>query len=251
MTLNAVLKANKPNARFFSRLTPAEAGRRAEAVAAALPESGSLSFASKLAHAGISHEHNAPMAPPIHLATTYTRPSDGTYLDTDLVYSRYDNPTRVALEKAVFGLETFGLNVSDEQKPTTYAFASGMMAATAVVLSHKTPLTIILPEDHYHGVGVLMSKIFGRHNVSVQRANFMSIPSILEEVSKADPDNEVIVWMETPSNPKIDVIDIAAVCNAVKNVTSHTISTVVDNTMASPVVTRPLEVRSSVSSVLY
>lgn len=236
--------------RGLSTISSAEAGRRAEAIALQRPKWALSKLATKASHAGIQHIPNAPLAPPIHVATTYVRPADGNYLETDSIYSRSDNPTRLLLEKSIFELETYGLSLDDSEgssshemvEPTTWTFASGMMAVSAVVLAHSTPLTIILPHDLYHGVPTVMADVFSRHNVTVKRADMTDTNALLEEIAKADLDAEVIVWMESPSNPKCQVIDIAAVADAVRGVSTHTVTTVVDVTMASPVVTRPLEV---------
>lgn len=237
--------------RWISQLSAADAGRRAEALAkqqTALPRT---KLATSVAHAGIQDIANAPMAPPIHVATTYTRPADGIYRDGDSIYAREDNPTRLQLEKAIFELETIGLSLLDNDKdspqklePTSFAFSSGMMACTAVALAHSSPLTIIFHRDLYHGVPTVMTEVFSRHNVTVKRVDMTDHSTIVEEISKADSKSQVIVWMESPSNPKCEVIDIAAVVNAVKTISTHEITTVVDVTMASPIVTRPLEVRS-------
>lgn len=232
----------------WSYLAPDVAGRRAEALAAGDAEKsddGPMSIATKLSHAGIEDLPNAPMAPPIHLATTYTRPADGNYLANDSIYSRYDNPTRLLLEKTVFDLETHGLQekfAGEQLKSGSFSFASGQMAATAVILAHKTPLTVILPNDLYHGITTLLVDIFSRHGVNIETLDMTDIPQILKKINDVSVGDDVIVWMETPSNPKCQIIDIAAVCEAVAQVSSHKVTTVVDVTMSSPVITRPIEV---------
>ena len=147
----------------------------------------------------------------------------------------------------MFELETWGLDLLEEedvQEPTSWAFSSGMMAATAVILAHSTPLTVILAKDVYHGVPTLLVEVFSRHQVEVRRVDMTgSTDTVVEEIRSIDPSSEVIVWMESPSNPLCEVVDIAAITTAVKGIDSHVITTVVDVTMASPIVTRPLEVR--------
>lgn len=241
---HAVFKASG-SMRGLATISSAEAGRRAEAIS--LQSKGAPSkLATRVAHSGIQDIANAPMAPPIHLATTYVRPADGNYRDTDSIYAREDNPTRLLLEKSIFRLETIGLPLdpvqAEEMEPTTWAFSSGMMAVSAVVLAHSSPLTMVLPHDLYHGVPTLMAEVFSRHNVTVKRADMTVATNVLEEVAKVDPDSDVIVWMESPSNPKCEVIDIAAITDTVRSISTHAVTTVVDVTMASPIVTRPLEV---------
>ncbi len=233
--------------RWLSRISTVDAGRRAEAMALQQSDTKLPVLSTCVAHAGIQNIPNAPMSPPIHVATTYTRPADGMYREGDSIYSRQDNPTRLQLEKTVFQLETIGLSLDSndsaiKMQPTSWAFSSGMMACTAVVLAHSTPLTIILPRDLYHGVPTLMAEVFSRHNVQVKRVDMTVAANVVDEISTVDSTSDVIVWMETPSNPMCELIDIAAITDAVSTISTHTVTTVVDVTMASPIVTRPLEV---------
>ena len=243
----------KQSIRSLTQLSPQEAGKRAEALALQQKNRKKDSIPTVAAHAGIENIHNAPLAPPLHVATTYTRPADGIYQNSDSIYAREDNPTRLLLEKTLFELETWGLDLGstklEDVPPTTWAFSSGMMAATAIILAHATPLTVILPKDVYHGVPTLLVDVFSRHQVDIRRVD-MTGPTnaIVDEIQRADSSSEVIVWMESPSNPLCEVVDIAAITTAVKGIDSHVITTVVDVTMASPIVTRPLEVRINLCS---
>jgi hypothetical protein len=260
--------------RRMSTISSAEAGRRAEALVNSLQhqQSSSPKIGTHAAHAGIQHIPNAPLAPPLHVATTYVRPADGNYLETDSIYARNDNPTRLLLEKSIYTLETIGLlddgsssseQLTTEPPPiTTWAFSSGMMAVSALLLAHSTPLTILIPQDLYHGVPTLMADVFSRHNVTVKRVDMTVPANVSKEIlallakKKSSTDHQevedIIVWMESPSNPKCEVIDIAAVTEEVKSLSKSTthsrVTTVVDGTMASPIVTRPLEVRTNTES---
>lgn len=231
--------------RLFSILTPDEAGRKAETLAAVdLSGKDPLSLSTLLAHAGMENVPNAPMAPPLHTATTYTRPPDGLYRDDDSKYARMDNPTRLLLEKTVFELECIDLEIDESIDPTTFAFSSGMMAVTSIILAHSSPITIIVPNDLYHGVPTVLCQVFSRHNLTIRSADMSDVSDVMDAVLNSEPNSDVIVWMETPSNPLCQVIDIRAVCDAVGSLDSHKVTTVVDVTMASPVLTRPLEVSS-------
>ena len=237
----------KPSIRSLAHLSPQEAGKRAEALALQQKNRKRDSIPTLVAHAGIENIHNAPLAPPLHVASTYTRPADGIYHRSDSIYAREDNPTRLLFEKTLFQLETWGLDLGDakfEDVPTSWAFSSGMMAATAIVLAHTTPLTVILPKDVYHGVPTLLVDVFSRHNVDIRRVDMTGpTKAIVDEIQRTNSSSQVIVWMESPSNPLCEVVDIAAITTAVKGIDSHVVTTVVDVTMASPIVTRPLEVR--------
>eukprot|EP00536_Pseudo-nitzschia_multiseries_P014047 jgi/Psemu1/245849/estExt_Genewise1.C_6510007 len=233
-------------------------------------------MATLLSHAGIDaskHRDNIPMSPPLHTATTYTRPADGIYKEGDSIYARMDNPTRLLLEQCVFELECSHLGIrksaiggNDTPKITSFAFSSGMQAATAILLAHsttttssasstptRTGMTVLIPTDVYHGVRTVLSDVFSRHGVEIASA---AATARAGENSKApsgeDHRHSVIVWMETPSNPRCEVVDIQAVCDAVRSVSERwkdfvNVTTVVDGTMASPVLTRPLELGADVS----
>jgi len=273
------------------------------------------SMATLLSHAGIEVcrggtssssngaglRENVPMSPPLHTATTYTRPADGIYKDGDSIYARMDNPTRLLLERCVFELECSHQMFSTETNiagniPTTtsFAFSSGMQAVTAILLAHSTSsavpnnMTVLIPTDVYHGVRTLLSDVFSRHGVQVRELNMVTTRNNGSEsdndagvvaIEKAISDiataaaiekngkcgvggnqtngetnnrHNVIVWMETPSNPKCEVADIKAICEAARSAADLwsnvvDLTTVVDGTMASPVLTRPLELGADIS----
>jgi cystathionine beta-lyase/cystathionine gamma-synthase len=148
------------------------------------------------------------------------------------------------LEKAIFDLECLHLEVEDDDPAcTSYAFASGLAGVASILLAHSSPLTVLLPDDLYHGVSSLLSDVFSKHGVSARHVNMSQIEEVVQVVSSIDPSHNVIVWMESPSNPKCQVLDIQSICKALEPLRSSlTITTVVDGTMASPILTRPLEV---------
>ena len=191
-----------------------------------------------------------------------------------------DNPTRLLLERAVFKLECANLLSNDNiieadnnATTTCFAFSSGMQAVTSILLAHSSPkTTVLIPTDVYHGVRSLLSDVLSRHGVKVRELNMttsngdgggekaigdaISEIATAMDISKKDNNNDdnnnddlhnIIVWMETPSNPKCEVVDIKAVCDTVRDIAGRwkhvvDVTTVVDGTMASPVLTRPLEV---------
>lgn len=163
-----------------------------------------------------------------------------------------DNPTRLQLEKAVFELECIHLpprQEHDSQPVLSYAFASGLAGVTTILLAHSSPLTVLLPDDLYHGVSSLLVNVFCKHGVSVRPVDMRQIDKIVDAVQDVESNQDVLVWMESPSNPKCHVLDIEAICEALEPLReSKTITTVVDGTMASPILSRPLEVRSVILS---
>lgn len=204
-----------------------------------------VAMSTLLSHAGVVPGDNAPMSPPLHLASTYTRPPNGVYGDTDAIYSRDDNPTRLQLEDMVRQLETHG-----DERPTdgavTCAFASGMAAVSSFVLAHQTPLTVLLPKDLYHGVSSVMVDVFARFSVTVMRVDMREEPAVKRALLDVSTPH-AIVWMETPSNPQCHVLDIERLCQVVHESSSLSSSsteftTIVDSTLCPPCLTQPLRV---------
>jgi cystathionine gamma-synthase len=230
--------------RYLATITPEEAGQKAYELAQQLlkNEKGQLQLSSILAHAGLeslnetynSECRNMAMSPPLHMSTTYTRPPNGRYHESDSVYSRVDNPTRLLLEATMFQLETHGRD-PETDICSSFAFSSGMMAASSIILSHQSPVHVILPKDLYHGVTTVLNSVFDRFNVTTEHIDLANDIEALQK-SVAGKSN-VIVWIESPSNPLCHVIDIKAVCEAVQNAN---VTVVVDSTLAPPVITQPL-----------
>ena len=203
-----------------------------------------------LAHSGVQpFIENAPMAPPVHMATTYARPADGEYLPEDSIYTRNDNPTRLLLESEVARLECKGGKsgvLADDSQVVCCAFSSGMMVASSILLAHKAPVRVLLPKDLYHGVPTVFLDVFARFNVVTDRVDMTNPPAIRDAVA-CIPDNEdVIVWIETPSNPQCQVVDIVAVSDMVHEIRQNA-TVVVDSTMAPPTITQPLLLGADIS----
>lgn len=229
--------------RFYTNLTPAEAGRKAQILAGSSTgkKSEQNHLSTNLAHAGIECQSNAPLAPPLHLSSTYTRPADGVYNETDSIYNRTDNKTRLLLERVVYEMETHGMD-DQSVEPTTFAFSSGMMAASSIILAHSTPISIILPKDVYYGVTTVAVDVFRRHNVEVEHVDMSQISEVTDALSRVTS-SQAIVWIETPSNPLCQVFDMQGICDAVRSASKasgHSVTIVVDSTLAPPILTQAL-----------
>jgi len=234
----------------MSTLTPEEAGRRAEALSKDWESSTAgqnknaarqPSIDTALAHSGVSSwlDDNAPMSPPIHLASTYVRPAPGPYGENDSAYSRMDNPTRLLLEREIARLECFDGKEGDADSAICCAFSSGMMAATSIVLAHSSPLRVLLPRDLYHGVPTVLADVFDRFGVTTTRVDMQDASAVRHAVADCPDGGDVIVWIETPSNPLCQVIDIQALCDELRK-SETKVTTVVDSTLAPPTITQPL-----------
>ncbi|AMN45995.1 cystathionine beta-lyase [Steroidobacter denitrificans] len=193
------------------------------------PASG-LRFSTRCIHAGQAPDPaTGAVMPPIYTTSTYAQSSPGVHQGYE--YSRTANPTRGAWERCIADLEggTHG-----------FAFASGM-AATATLLelidggSH-----IVAMDDLYGGTFRLFERVRRRTaNLEITFAD-LAQPGALEAAVRADTR---MIWMESPTNPLLRLVDIAAVSAFARR---QGILTVVDNTFASPWVQRPLELGADI-----
>jgi cystathionine gamma-synthase len=181
------------------------------------------SFATRAVHAGLEPDPSfGSIIPPIHQTSTYVQPAPGEFAD-DYDYARSANPTRAALERALGELEG-GL---------ASAFASGMAAEHALISAVCSAGDhLILPSDLYGGTYRLVDKVLRRWGLEYDLVD-QTDPASVERAMR--PTTRMI-WVETPTNPLLNVVDIAAVVAL-----SGEALVAVDNTFATPVVQRPLE----------
>lgn len=161
---------------------------------------------------------------PIHLSTTFERDADGGY-PHGYLYSRNHNPNRNSLEAALAALEG---------GRTGAGFGSGLAAVTAIFQGLKPGDHVVAPKDIYHGTANVLKHLFAKWQVS---ASFIDMTDI-DGVARAMQPNTQIVWIETPSNPLLRCVDIAAMVDIAHR---HGARAVADNTFASPVLQRPLD----------
>jgi cystathionine gamma-synthase len=169
------------------------------------------------------------VVPPIYLSTTFEREADGSY-NHDYVYSRADNPNRKLLESSLAALENGAVAVS---------FASGMAATTALFQSLKSGDHLVVPNDAYYATNVLIAEVFmpwGLEMTKVDMTDFQQIKSAIRPNTK-------LIWIETPSNPELKITDIEATANLAHE---HGAILAVDNTWATPVMQRCLELGADV-----
>ena len=175
-------------------------------------------------HAG--HEPDAgtgAVTPPIHLSTTFERQPDLSFRG-GFLYSRYANPNRQALEHCLAELEGGG---------AAACFASGSAATSAVLQSLEADAHIVLPDDAYYGTIKLARDVFGPWRLRYTAVDMSDV----RNVERAITDHTRVVWVESPSNPLVRVVDIAAVARVARKAGAWV---VVDNTWATPVLQRPL-----------
>ena len=180
-------------------------------------------FATRAVHAGLDPDPTfGSVIPAIHQSSTFVQPAPGEFVG-HYDYSRSANPTRSALEAALGELEGgHGL-----------AFASGMAATHALITAVcGAGDHVILPRDLYGGTYRLVDKILTRFGLEYDMVDQTDVDSL----ERALRPQTKLIWVETPTNPLLGVVDIEAVVSR-----SGEALVAVDNTFATPVIQRPLE----------
>lgn len=193
-------------------------------------ERAALRIETLAARAGHGHDTDTgAVTPAIHLSTTFEREPDGSYRG-GYIYSRYANPNRDALERAVAALEGGTVGV---------CFSSGSAATMTLIQAIGPGAHVVAADDAYFGTTKLMRDIFGPWGIEVSLVDMTNLAA----VQGALRSNTRLVWMETPSNPLLRVTDIAAVSGIA---TRAGAVSVVDNTWATPLLQRPLDLGADI-----
>jgi len=165
-------------------------------------------------------EPDAPLNPPVVFASTYVGVDPAGRGERG--YGRYGNPTWSALEEAVGALEG----------GWALAFGSGMAAAHAALQLVPAGGVLVLPTHCYLGVASSADERAARDGTEVRRVDVSIVDEVLQAADGAD-----LVWLESPTNPMMEVADLPAICGALQGRTT----TIVDSTFATPLLQRPLE----------
>jgi cystathionine gamma-synthase len=179
-------------------------------------------FATRAVHAGLEPDPTyGSVVPPIHQTSTYVQRAPGEFVE-DYDYARSANPTRAALERALGELEG-GL--------ASY-FSSGMAAEHALITAACSAGDhVVLPLDLYGGTYRLVDKVLSRFGLAYDMVD----QTDLDAVERALRPETRMVWVETPTNPLLNVVDVAAVVERAGDAL-----VAVDSTFATPAVQRPL-----------
>ncbi|WP_093532888.1 cystathionine gamma-synthase [Stenotrophomonas rhizophila] len=185
----------------------------------------SLALATLAIHGGQSPDPSTgAVMPPIYATSTYAQASPGEHQGFE--YSRTHNPTRFAYERCVASLEGGSRG---------YAFASGMAATSTVMELLDAGSHVVAMDDIYGGTFRLFERV--RKRTAGLQFGFVDLTDMAAFEAAITPQTKM-VWIETPTNPMLKVVDIAAVAAIAKR---HGLIVVVDNTFASPMLQRPLE----------
>ena len=181
-------------------------------------------FSTKAIHVGQDPEvTTGAVTVPVFQTSTFAQDAVGKHSGYE--YARTGNPTRTALQTALAALEGASFGVS---------FASGLAAEDAILRMLEPGDHIVMGNDAYGGTFRLISKVFGRVGITWS-AHDLTDPAALDA---AWPENTKMVWVETPTNPLLTVVDIAAVASVVTRRSEARL--VVDNTFATPYLQQPL-----------
>ena len=188
-----------------------------------------LEFATRALHAGQDPDPaTGATVVPVYQTTTYTQQGIGEHRGDEYARGRY--PTRVALETCLASLEgaRFGL-----------AYASGMAAITGAMHMVRAGDHVVVADDLYGGTYRLFSEVLPRQGVEFSWVD----ATRAEEVDKACRPGTKVVWIESPTNPMLRLVDVAA-CAEIAH--RHGARLVIDNTFATPYLQRPLALGADV-----
>jgi cystathionine gamma-lyase len=184
-----------------------------------------LAFETRTIHGGQSHDPlTGAVMVPIYATSTYAQESPGVHKGFE--YGRSQNPTRFAFERAIADLES---------GTAGFAFASGLAAIATTLELLSAGDHIIATDDLYGGTFRLLDKVRKRTaNLDVTFVDFTDLAAVEAAIR---PETKLL-WVETPTNPLLRIIDLEAVAALAKR---RGLITVADNTFASPYIQRPLE----------
>lgn len=188
-----------------------------------------MKFGTKAIHAGVEPDASTgAIMTPIFQTSTYVQKSPGNNLGYE--YSRTHNPTRTALQNNLAAIENGKHGI---------CFSSGLGAIDAVVKLFNPGDEIITTNDLYGGTYRLFTKVFERYGIKFHFVP-MSDPSGVEPYINA---NTKMIWVETPTNPMMNIIDLDGMAKIGK---AHNLLLAVDNTFASPYLQNPLDLGADI-----
>nr|WP_299338925.1 cystathionine gamma-synthase [Allomuricauda sp.] len=188
-----------------------------------------LKFNSKTIHGGQAPDKAyGSVMPPIYQTSTYAQTTPGGHQGYE--YSRSGNPTRTALENSLASIEngSYGL-----------AFASGLSAIDAVIKLLNPGDEVVSTNDLYGGSYRLFKQVFEKYGIKFHFIGMQEVDVVEAHINEKTK----LLWVETPTNPMMNVIDIKAMANLAKK---HNLLLAVDNTFATPYLQRPLDLGADI-----
>jgi cystathionine beta-lyase/cystathionine gamma-synthase len=188
-----------------------------------------MKLATKLIHAGIEPDPTTgAIMTPIYQTSTYVQEAPGK--NKGYEYARSQNPTRQVLENAIAAIENAQHGL---------CFSSGVAATDAVIKLLEPGDEVIAGNDMYGGTYRLFTKVFAKFGIKFHFIDLQNEETLKSFINK----NTKLIWIETPTNPLMNIIDIEAVSKIAK---ANSIITCVDNTFASPYLQTPLDLGADI-----
>ena len=188
-----------------------------------------MKFATKVIHAGIEPDATSgAIMTPIFQTSTYVQ--DAPAVHKGFEYARTQNPTRNVLQEQLAALENGNHGI---------CFASGLAATDAIVKLFQQGDHIISCNDLYGGTYRIFTKVYGKFGMDFSFVDMTDIANIENAITPKTK----LIWVETPTNPMLNIVDIAAVCALAKK---HNLLVCVDNTFASPYLQTPLDLGADI-----
>lgn len=189
-----------------------------------------MNYSTKAVHIGREFEENSgAVVPDISLSTTFIREQDGSYRK-GYQYIRSNNPTRERLERSIATLE------GQHQAVT---FSSGLASFSSILLTLATGDEIILSDDMYYGGRAVLDTLGRQFGLKVKYCDQQNIQEIKQQIT----DKTKMIFIETPSNPYLKIVDIKAISELAK---AKNIPVIVDNTWATPVLQNPINLGATI-----
>jgi cystathionine beta-lyase/cystathionine gamma-synthase len=188
-----------------------------------------IRFGTKAVHAGVKPDPaTGAIMTPIYQTSTYVQRSPGDHKGFE--YSRSQNPTRSALQESIAALENakYGL-----------CFGSGLAAIDAVIKLLKPGDEVIAGDDLYGGTYRIFTKIFAKYGIKFHFISMEEVTNIEKYINL----NTKLIWIETPTNPMMNIIDIRGAAVIAK---AHNVLVGVDNTFATPYLQNPLDLGADI-----
>ncbi|MBL6448186.1 cystathionine gamma-synthase [Fulvivirga sp. 29W222] len=188
-----------------------------------------MKFGTKAIHAGVEPDPTTgAIMTPVYQTSTYVQASPGDHKGYE--YSRTQNPTRDALQKSLAELENgkYGL-----------CFSSGLAAIDAVIKLLNPGDEVVAANDLYGGTYRLFTKIFSKFGIKFHFVGMENVSEIEEHINS----NTKLIWLETPTNPMMNIIDIKGASEIAKK---HNTLLAVDNTFATPYLQNPLDLGADI-----
>ncbi len=189
-----------------------------------------MKFNTKTIHGGQQADsETGAVMPPIFQTSTFAQTSPGKPVG-DYGYSRTSNPTRTALENSLASIENGN---------RALAFSSGLAATDCLLRNYKVGDEIIAMDDLYGGTYRLFTTVYKDSGI---KFHFIDMND-LDQFKSTINENTKMVWIETPTNPLMKVVDIEAIANITKE---HKLLLAVDNTFATPYLQKPLDLGADI-----